>query len=147
MKVTKSQLRQLITEAVEDSSMQSTQMSMNSIKSIEEQIERLKHAAARIKREIPFEIGDGPGDRAAREAANVMTLVVDQLHKALNPRQAADDTSSSSSGQSVFDLAQTIPAGKGDPSHPDGIFGHDRSLDEAKLRAMIKDVLTGTTEK
>ena len=121
-------------------------MSMNSIKSIEEQIERLKHAADRIEREIQYVSGDTTAVAALR-AANVMTRAVDQLRKALNPGQAADNTSSSSSGQSVFDLAQTIPVDRGDLSHPDGIFGHDRSLDEAKLRAMIKDVLTGTTKK
>ena len=140
MKVTKSQLRQLITEAVEGSDRPFRM-------TLARELERLESAADRIEQEIPFDFGDTKSDRAAREAGNVMTRAVDQLRKALNPGQAADNTSSSSSGQSVFDLAQTIPVDRGDLSHPDGIFGHDRSLDEAKLRAMIKDVLTGTTKK
>jgi len=111
MKVTKSQLRKLISEAMEDSSMQSTQMS---IARLGEQIKSLELAAKRIEEEIPFDFGDTKSDRAAREAGNVMKVAAGQIRRDLksllksldisiddamvnpssvNPGHTADDTS------------------------------------------------------
>lgn len=107
MKVTKSQLRKLISEAMEDSSMQSTQMS---IARLGEQIKSLELAAKRIEEEIPFDFGDTKSDRAAREAGNVMKVAAGRIRSDLkslgisiddamvnpssvNPGHTADDTS------------------------------------------------------
>jgi uncharacterized protein with von Willebrand factor type A (vWA) domain len=103
MKVTKSELRKLISEAVEDSS---TQMS---IARLGEQITRLEDAAKHIERVIPFDFGDTKSDRAAREAGNVMKAVASEIRRDLkslgisiddavvnpslvNPGHTADDT-------------------------------------------------------
>ena len=77
MKVTKSQLRQLITEAVEGSDRPFRM-------TLARELERLESAAARIEQEIPFDFGDTKSDRAAREAGNVMNDVARRLRMTLN---------------------------------------------------------------
>lgn len=149
MKVTKSQLRQLISETVEDSSRQM------SIDRLGEQITRLEDAAARIEQEIPFDFGDTKSDRAAREAGNVIKDVASRLRRDLKSLgisidDAMVDPGHAAEPKSVASVAAELPKTTRRPgwqNRPGGFSEDIPGLDESKLRAMIKDVLTSTAEK